>query len=252
MAQNEYAVPLTITRPPPRPRTPWGYADIAMAIGLVILGTIAVSVPAAIAASSVAGDVEIDEDAGALAVVLAASLVLEVVMIVAAGLFSLRRYRVPWADLGLRRPRRGAWWLPAALVITALILVYAYFALLSLAGAEPGEAVPEKAFTNLAPLLLLAVLSLAFAPIAEEIFFRGFIFGGLRGRWGTPLAALASGLLFGLAHLGNPGSIYAIVPIAGVGALFAFGYAYSGSLLATIGAHFLFNLVMLIAGLATT
>lgn len=238
--------------PPPRPeqgRVPWGLADIAKAIGLVVIGIIAITVPAAAVAAAIADDVDIDEDAEALAIVLAAGLVLEIIILLSAVRFSVRKYRLPWADLGLRWPRRGSWWLPIVLAFVALTVVLIFAVIIDAAGADADSNVPDEAFDNVAPLVLLAVLSLAFAPIIEELFFRGFIFAGLRGRWGILWAALASGLLFGLAHLGNPGTAYTIVPIAAVGALFALGYAYSGSLLATIGAHFLFNLASLLVGL---
>lgn len=55
----------------------------------------------------------------------------------------------------------------------------------------------------------------------ERIFFRGFVFGGLRGRFGPVPAAVASSLLLGLLHAGNPGAIYVIVPMCMVGVLFA-------------------------------
>jgi len=235
---------------PPAQRTPWSPADIARAIGLVFLGAVAITVPAAVVASFLAGDGDIEEDAGALAVALGGGLVLELIILLSVVLFGLRKHGASWADLGLRRPQRGGLWLPLALVVMGLALVYVYAALLDLAGAEPESSVPEQAFDSLAPLLLLVILSLAFAPFMEELFFRGFIFAGLRGRWGTLRAALASGLLFGLAHLSNPGSLYLVVPVSAVGALFALGYAYSGSVLAAILAHFLFNLVSLVAGLA--
>jgi membrane protease YdiL (CAAX protease family) len=56
------------------------------------------------------------------------------------------------------------------------------------------------------------------APMAEEFFFRGFIFGALR-RWriefagrnlGTWVAAILTGILFGLAHTGSASSQYLI------------------------------------------
>jgi membrane protease YdiL (CAAX protease family) len=58
------------------------------------------------------------------------------------------------------------------------------------------------------------------APMAEEFFFRGFIFGALR-RWrieiagrniGTWVAAVLTGILFGLAHTGSASSQY-LVPL---------------------------------------
>jgi membrane protease YdiL (CAAX protease family) len=62
------------------------------------------------------------------------------------------------------------------------------------------------------------------APIAEEFFFRGFLFGALR-RWrvtiaghdiGTWVAAVITGILFGLAHTGSASSQY-LVPLGFLG-----------------------------------
>jgi CAAX protease family protein len=62
------------------------------------------------------------------------------------------------------------------------------------------------------------------APIAEEFFFRGFIFGALR-RWritvrghelGPWVAAVLTGILFGLAHTGSASSQY-LIPLGFLG-----------------------------------
>ena len=75
-----------------------------------------------------------------------------------------------------------------------------------------------------AALVAAAVFVCAVAPIAEEFFFRGFIFGGLRniplriGRFdGSPwLAAVITGILFGLAHTGSASSQY-LIPLGFLG-----------------------------------
>ncbi len=233
-------------------RTPWGVKDILKGIGLAIAGAILVAIPANTLAVIIAGDADITEDTRALTILFAASLLLESVLLYSAIRFSVRKYRLSLAALGLRWPARGGVGLAFGLVLMSLVVVYVFFALLSLAGVDPGSDIPEEAFSSILPILLLALLSLLFAPVIEEVFFRGFIFGGLRSRWGLWPAALASGLLFGLAHLGNPGTFYTVIPIGAVGVIFALGYAYSGSILATIIAHFLFNLASFIVGVATS
>ncbi len=257
--------------------TPWGVGDMARAIGLVAGGIFAVSIPAALLAAMLAGDlglrgdrasplgcglsicarrivaeVKLDDVPIALAVILGAGFFVELFLLFTAVNFSVRKYGARWADLGLRWPSRGGIWLAVPLVITAYAIVIAYFQALAAVGIEPDTDLPEQAFENAGPIVVIALLSLLFAPVMEEVFFRGFVFGGLRGRWGLAGAALASGALFSLAHIGNPGSFYIIPPIAAVGALFAVGYAYSGSIFASIIAHFLFNLVSFGAGLAST
>jgi membrane protease YdiL (CAAX protease family) len=129
--------------------------------------------------------------------------------------------------------------------------MFAYFAVIGALGFEPDTDLPDGTFDNIGPIIAVAVLSLAFAPFVEEIFFRGYIFGGLRNKWGGLWAALASGLLFGMVHAANPGSFYIVPPIAAIGALFAWAYIYSGSLFASIGAHFLFNLTSFVIGITT-
>jgi membrane protease YdiL (CAAX protease family) len=235
---------------------------MAKAVGIVILGSFLIAIPAAVIGTIVAGDVDIQEDADALTIVLISSLLVEGVILFAALRFSVFKYRnglfgavssqiarPRWADLGLRRPQRGGWWLPPALAMIGIVAVLVFAGVLELLGADAESNVPEKAFDNAGPVILIAVLSLAFAPVIEEIFFRGFIFGGLRGRWGTLGAAAASGVLFGLAHLGNPGDVLVTIPIGVVGFIFALGYAYSGSIVASMIAHFLFNLISFLTGL---
>jgi len=80
------------------------------------------------------------------------------------------------------------------------------------------------------------------APIAEETFFRGFLFPALIGKlrvWG---AALASGLLFGAIHITSPGTAGLIIPLGAIGVVLALVYYKTGSLWATITTHFLINL----------
>jgi CAAX protease family protein len=234
-------------------KMPWTPADVAKAIGIVVAVLIVTSIPASIIALVIAGEEDIEKDALALTVALAASVFLEIGLLWTAVHFSIHKYRLPWSALGLRSPQRGGFWLTAGvalgLVIAGLIVSYAYFGTLAQVGIEPDTEIKET-FQSPGPLIVLAILSLLFAPFAEEIFFRGFVFGGLRGRWGIAWAAAASGALFALAHIGNPGTIYLMPPVAAIGALFALGYAYSGSILTSLLAHFLFNLFALAAGIA--
>ena len=234
----------------PEGRTPWGFADMAKAIGIVILLTFLISIPPALAAGAIAGDRDIEDHPTALTIVLALSVVLEGLMLWTAYRFSVQKYHLDLRSLGLTKPSRAGWWLPFALMIGALAVMYVYFTVLAAFNVEPDTDLPEGVFDNAGPFIVLFVLSVFVAPPVEEIFFRGFIFGGLRGRWGTVIAAFAGGALFGLAHVGNPGTIYLLPPIATVGAIFAFGYVYTGSIIPSIIAHFLFNLMQVSLGLA--
>jgi len=67
----------------------------------------------------------------------------------------------------------------------------------------------------------MAVLTVAAAPVLEELLFRGVVLEGLARRWSAARAVAASALLFGAAHLPNlPQAVNAFV-MAGV-----MGYIY--------------------------
>lgn len=223
----------------PSDRMPWGYGDMAKAIGMVVGATVLVTIPAFAIAAVIAGGADVGENETALGVLLGANVLLELVLFAAAAHFTVRKYGLSWAAIGLRAPRRGGWWLPLALLGGALAVIWAYFAIIAALGAEPTSNIPDEAFDSVPLVTIVGILSLAFAPIVEETFFRGFLFGGLRGRWGPFAAALATGFLFALAHI-DP-LVY--VPFTAVGMIFAWGYVYSGSILASVIAHLLFNAI---------
>ncbi len=94
--------------------------------------------------------------------------------------------------------------------------------------------------TGLAWALLLGAVV---APVAEEVFFRGFLYAGLRGRWGLGWGLAVSALIFGLAHL-MPG---VLVPIALLGVVLAWLYEVTGSLWPSILLHMAINGLALVA-----
>ncbi len=77
-------------------------------------------------------------------------------------------------------------------------------------------------------------------PIAEEIFFRGILYGFFR-RWGAPTAIVLSTLLFVLPH--TSGSIIPVTQLIG-GILFAVAYEVEKNLLVPMLIHCLGNLAI--------
>ena len=76
--------------------------------------------------------------------------------------------------------------------------------------------------------------SLVFAPVFEELIFRGLLYGTLRVRLAWPLAALGSALVFALAHgYGVAGFVSVFLS----GLLWAWSYERTGSLLPAMAAH---------------
>ncbi len=127
-------------------------------------------------------------------------------------------------------------------VLVALLL--AVMGALQLLGREPS---PQPAFTIYfsesrgSVLTWLIVMITLVGPAAEEVFFRGLLYGWLRVRWGIRPALGLSAALFALLH-GDP---VAFVPILGLGLLFGWVYERTGSLLAPVSIHVLHNAGML-------
>jgi uncharacterized protein len=130
--------------------------------------------------------------------------------------------------LGLRRFSSSAvGWMVVTLV--AYYLAAALFAALVIAPDQEdiggdlglgGESVLAAA--------VAVILIVGLAPIAEEVFFRGFLFGGLRTRLSLWPAALIAGVVFGLIHA--PTGITAVVPLAMLGVGLSWLYERTGSL----------------------
>ncbi|HEX5948365.1 MAG TPA: CPBP family intramembrane glutamic endopeptidase, partial [Actinomycetota bacterium] len=99
---------------------------------------------------------------------------------------------------------------------------------------------------DFAPLeiALGAILLVVITPIAEELFYRGLLFGSMWPRIGTGWAAVISAALFGASHLAG-GAV--LVPILFVfGTVQAFVFRWRRSLAAPIVAHATFNLIAMV------
>lgn len=154
----------------------------------------------------------------------------------------------PLSTLGLRRPR----W--ASLVFTILLFALTYFpvtagmalwiaALHDLAGLEIARQDSITIFRRFAvaddreAIAFLLVGGVIIAPVGEEIFFRGFVFGCFRERWGLFLGAVLSSFLFALVHV----SLVALAPLFLIGCILCYIRHRTGSLYPSMLFHALFN-----------
>jgi membrane protease YdiL (CAAX protease family) len=149
-----------------------------------------------------------------------------------------RRYGVHRADIGLRLssgPRA------VGLVIVALIAT-AVLSGIYLAAVHPSR--PAGSFEGLgrhsAVVIAIACFaSIIAAPFAEEIFFRGLLYGGLRNRLPVVPAALIVAVVFGLGHTQYPLLERPVMAIFGFIACLL--YERTRSLLPSMGLHSLHN-----------
>jgi membrane protease YdiL (CAAX protease family) len=241
-----------VSAPPELPERPWrALLAVPVAIAAVVSGAITYVLVSGIRSATVTPPDHHDGIVGValhgtpplltLTSTLAQDLALVVGAAIAAAVAFPGPRRLRPADLGLRPAR---WASSAGLVIAG----YGAFILLSAAwtsalGITDRENVPVQLGTRdsteaLAGALLLVCVV---APVCEELFFRGYLFGALR-RHGLLVAAGVTGLAFGLAHvLSSP--IGFIVPLAGLGVLLCLLYERTGSLYPCIALHALNNSV---------
>lgn len=101
-------------------------------------------------------------------------------------------------------------------------------------GAPEQDDIAGKLGPVWAQILLIVIV----APFAEEICFRGWLFGGFRRRFHLPVAAIGAGLVFGLLHYST--GITAVPQLIVLGAIFAVVYEKTRSLWPAIIFH-MFN-----------
>jgi membrane protease YdiL (CAAX protease family) len=219
-ASEDPVVPASRAPEPTESDPPWPIwtvpAAIALGLAAGILGSIVVDVVAQAAGS--------DIQHPTAAVSLTADLVFDLSFVGAAVYFASLQGRLRPADFGFRWTglRLGI----ASFVIAGVgyyVVTAVYASLFKLHGTDklPSEL---GVGNSTAALVAASVFVCVIAPIAEEVFFRGFFFGALR-RWriviggrnlGTWAAAVVTGALFGLVHAGSASSQY-LIPLGFLG-----------------------------------
>lgn len=162
----------------------------------------------------------------------------------AGGAFFLavRPGKLTWAELGIAPPRWRWLWLLLAVVVTLVLLP-----LRGLVGLVVQQWLGGglEAMQSRLDLLLgsemswsrffITLLGAGFlAPVAEELFFRGFLYTALRQRLGIAAAVTISSLVFAVGHIDALGVVAASFIM---GIAMALAYEYTRSLWVAIAIH---------------
>ena len=213
---------------------PWKTSDVAKGTALVVGGIFVVFVVVVIYEAVAA-----DPESGWGLVILAGAF--SGWLILAAWFVGPARYGASLGSLGLRLavPRSyGRVVLPVLALAASLTFTGLYAGLMSVLGWDVShDPLEEIDLEGPAVIGALAVVAILWGPLAEELFFRGFVFPGLIGSIGVVRAAVASSLLFSLFHL-DP---RVIVPFFVTGLLLAYLYHRTGSLWSSFAAHAMQN-----------
>ena len=151
-------------------------------------------------------------------------------------------------SLALVPPSR--WW-ALALAPIAGIAVWAAGGVLLRVVPSTGEAAIES-FVAWPSGMLAVSLAAVLVPLAEELFFRGFVYGTLDRRYGARTAFVATVLLFTAAHLPQAWHAWgAVSAILLTGVVLTALRAWTGSVLVPALAHLAYNGVNVVLSLAT-
>ncbi|MBN2539723.1 MAG: CPBP family intramembrane metalloprotease [Deltaproteobacteria bacterium] len=145
------------------------------------------------------------------------------------------------SSIGLSPPhimlgvKKGLIWSAILGAVTLLVFVALY-----VAGVDPLACIHADLPSERKDILLFFVVGAIVAPMAEEVFFRGVLYGFFR-RWGVFVAVVISTLLFVIVHPIGSGIPW---PQIFGGILFAVAYETAGSLAAPVIIHILGNLAI--------
>ena len=166
---------------------------------------------------------------------------LEAILLITALRFGPYKYKYGLATLGLRKAKIGTKTLPYLVLVASIGLSYIYISTVVATGAEwlQPRPLPTGYIDGILSHVAIFTLLVLLAPIAEEVFFRGFLLPVLTLRWGFLAGSGITSLLFAASH----GDLGMIVPAFGAGMLFAWLYHRTRSLWSCIIAHGIQNLL---------
>ncbi len=135
---------------------------------------------------------------------------------------------------------------------TGTILLFAAYPLIILADALTrrvlGEGISKQEIIQLfnssqtlPQRIIIIVMAVAIAPIAEEFMFRFFLYGVLKRYFGRLVGVIVNAALFGAVHAHLP----SLGPLFVLGGCFTIAYEWSGSILVSMTMHALFNALTL-------
>lgn len=222
------------------PHAGWTAASVAAGIFVALAAlTVTSSMVAAL------GDSELAEDAGQLAV----GLTFGLTALGFAIAYSGGDVRAAIRRVGFIAPTSRA----LGIALLAFLAYLGLEVLLAPLLAPEQETIVEEFKASLdstASIVITGFLFVLVAPLGEELFFRGFVFAGLRGSLPLWPAAVISGVFFGSLHLIGA-NLGVGVLISVLGTLLAWLYERTGTLWAPILVHTLNNALAFTALLVT-
>lgn len=228
----------------------WGWLE---AVAIYLVGYVLI---ANVLAGGVVFTIAGVDDPGAIpgSVGLAATLVVDAVFVAVMAVWLTRRHpgwlrALGWPPRG-ERLRPFVWGGGMGILLYPAIAIVIGIPFGLLLGALSGEpaTTPEQVPSDLsvAGSVLAVLVAVVAAPVMEEFFYRGVLFRSIRDRHGFWPGALLSALLFGVVHF-VPAPWQDTVLLQAIMVFTGFAFAWIAehrhTILASIGAHVVFNVI---------
>lgn len=221
---NETQPPQIVPTPPPPPQpASWTANDAWLGLGLLLL----------IVAGYLFALAQLEPSRGNNIFFVAT---FEFILLIPVAIILLWR-RVSWKELGLRAFNKNALALGCGLLVAVYVLVIINNLIMVALGVVTQADVISDILGEIDAPYLFAFTTAIVAPITEELFFRGFLFKGLREKYGWVNALMFSSIIFALFH----GQLATLLPTFLLGALFAYMYQRTESVYPGMILHFAVN-----------
>ncbi|MEO5499698.1 MAG: type II CAAX endopeptidase family protein [Candidatus Saccharimonadales bacterium] len=107
--------------------------------------------------------------------------------------------------LGIHKlPTRSILWLPFVLWLAYMVVTIIVAAVTSNLPFVDSDQVQDVGFTDISVLyeyILVFIALVILPPVAEELLFRGYLFGRIRERFGFWLTTIVVSVVFGIVHM---------------------------------------------------
>ncbi len=212
----------------------WGVWQPAFAIMALV--------PTAVLTASVALVIPL-----AIAAVVSAT-ALGILQVVLVWLLGIRSWPPPLMLVGFTRPSIS-YPVTTLLAVVAIVCSLGFAQLYTMTAMALGwdflmpPELPEGLLLPAGWVVFSALALAVWTPIAEEVFFRGFVLQGLANRWGSAPALILSSAVFAALHLAPA----LLLPVFVTGLLLGFLYLRTGSLWPCIAVHAAQNLVAVLS-----
>ncbi len=218
-------------------RLPWGLRDVIViaVVAVIAIGLFSmVAMGLALHSQPSTTPAELARNAR---VVIPSQFAAYIVVVVFMAALLRSRGRKFWTSIDWQWPH-GSWLAWLLLGVALALAVQGASALLPVPKSLP----IDRYFRDATGAYMMAVFGLTFAPLVEELFFRGFLYPALQRQWGVAVGVVITSALFALIHASQLAHAWApLLLLFFVGVVLTVMRARTGSVATSVLIHIGYN-----------